>query len=79
MLFWDTENFFRDTETFFGTQNPFFGKQKFLVDQNPRTSHKLQKNIEISKKRRKTIRKSKKIFLIFSIFFNFSCLSNILI
>ena len=32
-----------DTETFFGIQKKFGGDKKFLLDQNPRTSHKLQK------------------------------------
>ena len=67
----DTKTFFGDTKCFFGIQN-VFGKQKFLVDQNPKTSQKLQqyKNnfVFFSKEKQK-----KHFFKIFS------CFSNILI
>ena len=58
-FFWDSKNFFSVYKrlffgiqnAFFGIQNAFFGiqnlflqKHKILVDQNPKTSQKLQKN-----------------------------------
>ena len=47
IFFWDTKIFFWDTKIFFwdtGIQVFFFGNQKFLVDQNHKTSQKFQQN-----------------------------------
>ena len=72
-LFWDSKNLFWDTKTFLGNTKKKFGDTetffwtKFLVDQNPRTSHKLQQIKKITKI--KKIRKKQKIFLIFFDFF----------
>ena len=67
------KTFFGIHKTFFGIQNAFFGIHIFLVDQNPRTSHILQKTKIIQKKKtffqkkkkKKKKKKKQKIFLIF--------------
>ena len=76
-FFWDTQTFLGYKNFFLGYQiqklfsgykmlfrdTKNFGKQKYLVDQNPRTSHKLQKTkIIFLNKIRKRIRKSKRFF-----------------
>ena len=63
-FFWGTKCFFRDTKI-------FFGKHKYLVGQNPRTSHKLTKHNSKHFEKKKKNKKKQKIFLILFIYLLF--------